>query len=188
MSAETDKLRKNIQEQLDRLVKQMAELDEYKSELSADEYESMKDDTKEQLKEFSATLAKLCAGNISLVDDLTAMRMAVQAAISEAFKTPEVISLFARKQPAQLRMKLEEVERDRKIGHLQQQIYIDKKLEILAALKHLNEQLSLSENEFLTAHSANNALMNQFALAGTMDDGGSNKQIESLVDASMAKS
>lgn len=55
---------------------------------------------------------------------------------------------------------------------MQQQIYVDKKLEILAALKHLNEQLSPAESEFLNAHSTNNALMNQFALAGTMEDGG----------------
>lgn len=55
---------------------------------------------------------------------------------------------------------------------MQEQIYVDKKLEILAALKHLGEQLSPAENEFLNAHSATNALMNQFALAGTMDDAG----------------
>jgi len=34
---------------------------------------------------------------------------AIQAAISEAFKTPEVIRLFAKKQPGQLRQRLTEV-------------------------------------------------------------------------------
>lgn len=34
---------------------------------------------------------------------------AIQAAISEAFKTPEVIQMFAKKQPGQLRQKLSEV-------------------------------------------------------------------------------
>lgn len=34
---------------------------------------------------------------------------AIQAAISEAFKTPEVIRLFAKKQPGQLRQRLSEV-------------------------------------------------------------------------------
>jgi len=34
---------------------------------------------------------------------------AIQAAISEAFKTPEVIQMFAKKQPGQLRQKLAEV-------------------------------------------------------------------------------
>ena len=34
---------------------------------------------------------------------------AIQAAISEAFKTPEVIKMFAKKQPGQLRQRLAEV-------------------------------------------------------------------------------
>ena len=34
---------------------------------------------------------------------------AIQAAISQAFKTPEVIKLFAKKQPGQLRQRLAEV-------------------------------------------------------------------------------
>ena len=34
---------------------------------------------------------------------------AIQAAISEAFKTPEVIRMFAKKQPGQLRQRLSEV-------------------------------------------------------------------------------
>lgn len=34
---------------------------------------------------------------------------AIQAAITEAFRTPEIVRLFARKEPAQLRLKLAEV-------------------------------------------------------------------------------
>jgi len=34
---------------------------------------------------------------------------AIQAAISQAFKTPEVIRMFAKKQPRQLRTRLAEV-------------------------------------------------------------------------------
>ena len=34
---------------------------------------------------------------------------AIQAAISEAFKTPEIIRLFAKKQPGQLRQRLTDV-------------------------------------------------------------------------------
>ena len=34
---------------------------------------------------------------------------AIRAAISEAFKTPEVIRMFAKKQPGQLRQRLAEV-------------------------------------------------------------------------------
>lgn len=38
---------------------------------------------------------------------------AIQAAISDAFKTPEVIRLFAKKQPGQLRQRLTDVRQHR---------------------------------------------------------------------------
>ena len=41
---------------------------------------------------------------------------AIQAAISDAFKTPEVIRLFAKKQPGQLRQRLTDVWRERERG------------------------------------------------------------------------
>ncbi len=47
---------------------------------------------------------------MTLVNELNRMQLAIQAAISEAFKTPEVIRMFARKQPGQLRNRLAEVD------------------------------------------------------------------------------
>lgn len=38
------------------------------------------------------------------------MQLATQAAISQAFKTPEVIKLFALKQPSQLRQRLDQLQ------------------------------------------------------------------------------
>ena len=49
---------------------------------------------------------------MTLVNELNRMQLAIQAAISEAFKTPEVIRLFAKKQPGQLRQRLAEVMND----------------------------------------------------------------------------
>lgn len=43
---------------------------------------------------------------------------AIQAAISQAFKTPEVIRLFAKKQPGQLRTRLAEVCIKKKSNHV----------------------------------------------------------------------
>jgi hypothetical protein len=40
---------------------------------------------------------------------------AIQAAVSEAFRTPEVIRLFAQRQPDQLRGRLSQLQRDFKI-------------------------------------------------------------------------
>jgi len=67
---------------------------------------------------------------------------AIQAAISDAFKTPEVIRLFAKKEPGQLRTKLSEIERDFKVGKMLEDVYRQQKLEILVAVKKLGEEVS----------------------------------------------
>ena len=48
-------------------------------------------------------------GDITLMDELGSMKLAIRAAISEAFKTPEVIRMFASRRPGDLRQKLIEV-------------------------------------------------------------------------------
>ena len=75
-------------------------------ELDEDEYEETKRDTLDQLREFQASLEGMTSGSdtaLSLVSDLGRMKMAVRAAISDAFRAPEVIRMFALKQPQQLR-------------------------------------------------------------------------------------
>jgi hypothetical protein len=77
--------------------------------MSLEEYEETKNETLEQLKELNESLSKLKEGNLSLVNDLNGIQLAIQAAISNAFQTPEVIQMFAKKQQPQLRVKLAEV-------------------------------------------------------------------------------
>eukprot|EP00058_Branchiostoma_floridae_P005053 XP_002590541.1 hypothetical protein BRAFLDRAFT_86219 [Branchiostoma floridae] len=112
--SETEKLKQNLEEQLDRLVQQLQDLEECREDLDEDEYEETKNETLEQLKEFSKTLEHMAQGDMTLVDELNSMQLAIRAAISEAFKTPEVIRMFAKKQPGQLRQRLAEMERDAK--------------------------------------------------------------------------
>ena len=81
----------------------------HRDDLDADEYEETKRETLEQLKEFNESLTKMKGGDMTLVNEVNRMQLAIQAAISEAFKTPEVIRLFAKKQPGQLRQRLSEV-------------------------------------------------------------------------------
>ncbi|XP_029196650.2 protein LZIC-like isoform X1 [Acropora millepora] len=158
--SETQKLKQNLEEQLDRLVAQLADLEECKEDLDDDEYEETKSETVEQLKEFKGTLDKFAAGNVTLVDEISSMQLAIQAAISDAFKTPEVIRLFAKKQPGQLRQRLAEMQRDLKTGHLSQTAYTQQAVEILTALKKLGEQLKPVEAEFLAVNT--NAALSTF--------------------------
>lgn len=61
---------------------------------------------------------------------------AIQAAISQAFKTPEVIQMFAKKQPDQLREKLSQIERDQKIGKMALDLYTQQKVKFNVPLLH----------------------------------------------------
>ena len=54
-----------------------------------------------QLKEFQASLAKMASGSMTLQSSLEATRLAVQAAVSSAFQTPEVSRRFASTPPYQ---------------------------------------------------------------------------------------
>ncbi|KXJ22578.1 protein LZIC [Exaiptasia diaphana] len=158
--SETHKLKQNLEEQLDRLVAQLSDLEECREDLDEDEYEETKKETLEQLKEFKVSLDKMLAGDMTLVDDLNSMQLAIQAAISQAFKTPEVIRMFAKKQPGQLRQRLAEMQRDLKTGHMSEDVYTQQAVEILTALKKLGEQLKPQEVSFLAANS--NAALSSF--------------------------
>ncbi|KAK2825443.1 hypothetical protein Q7C36_019370 [Tachysurus vachellii] len=158
--SETGKLKQNMEEQLDRLMQQLQDLEECREELDDEEYEETKKETLEQLNEFNESLKKLMSGNMTLVDELGGMQLAIQAAISQAFKTPEVIRLFAKKQPGQLRTRLAEMDRDVMVGKLPRDVYTQQKLEILTALRKLGEKLTAEDEAFLTENVS--ATLSQF--------------------------
>lgn len=174
-SSETQRLQQNLEEQLDRLVSQLADLEECRAELEESEYEEARADTIEQLNEFKASLSRMTSGDITLVDSINAMQLAIQAAISQAFKTPEVIQMFAKKQPDQLRQKLSEIDRDHKIGKLNGEIFSQQKVEILSALRKLGETLTPVEQTFLESHSSD--FMKNFDQL-TQDTGASQKALD----------
>lgn len=149
---ETQKLKQNLEEQLERLVQQLSDIEESKNDLDPEEYEESKTDTLEQLQELNQSLSKLLCGDMTLVDQLSSMQLATQAAISAAFQTPAVIRMFARREPQQLRDRLIVIERDMKLGKMEEKVAVREKVEILSALRHLSEKLSQSELQFLNEH------------------------------------
>ncbi|KAL6119812.1 lzic [Pungitius sinensis] len=158
--SETGKLRQNMEGQLDRLMQQLQDLEECREELDDEEYEETKKETLEQLSEFNDSLKKIMTGDMTLVDELSGMQLATQAAISQAFKTPEVIRLFAKKQPGQLRTRLAEMDRDVIVGKLSRDVYMQQKMEILTALRKLGETLTSQDETFLTENAT--ATLSQF--------------------------
>lgn len=65
----------------------------------------------------------------------------MQAAISKAFQTPEVIRMFANKNNGQLRTRLGQLQRDVQLGKLTAADENQQKVEILLALQKLGEQV-----------------------------------------------
>ncbi|XP_038629212.1 protein LZIC isoform X1 [Scyliorhinus canicula] len=158
--SETSKLKQNLEEQMDRLMQQLQDLDVCREDLEPEEYEETKQETLEQLSEFNESLKKIMTGNMTLVDELSGMQLAIQAAISQAFQTPEVIQMFAKKQPGQLRTRLAEMERDVIVGKLPRDVYTQQKVEVLTALKKLEEKLTPEEEAFLSTNVS--AALSQF--------------------------
>ncbi|XP_030042082.1 LOW QUALITY PROTEIN: protein LZIC [Microcaecilia unicolor] len=180
---ETSKLKQNLEEQLDRLMQQLQDLEACRDDLDEDEYEETKRETLEQLSEFSDSLKKIMSGNMTLVDELNAMQLAIQAAISQAFKTPEVIRMFAKKQPGQLRMRLAEMDRDLMVGKLRQNLYTQQKLEILTALRKLGEKLTPDDEIFLSTNAG--AALSQFQKVS--EDLGSGDKVFALASFEVEK-
>ncbi|KAA6375549.1 MAG: hypothetical protein EZS28_028923, partial [Streblomastix strix] len=156
-------LRDNIETQLLRLTNQLKDLEESREDLGNDEYEEMKQETISQLREFQASLENMMQGNLTVVDELGHIRLAIQAAISAAFKTPEVISLFAKKQPQQLRQRLEQHKRDFQLQKISEDVFHARAVEILVALKHLGDTLTPQESEILERYGKDS--LAQFSLA-----------------------
>lgn len=142
------------------MMQQLQDLEECREDVDDDEYEETKKETLEQLSEFNDALKKIMSGDMTLVDELSGMQLAIQAAISQAFKTPEVIRLFAKKQPGQLRTRLHEMDRDVMVGKLPKDVYTQQKVEILTALRKLGEKLSPEDEAFLATNAT--ATLSQF--------------------------
>lgn len=147
---ETEQLRKNIKNQLQRLLMQLEDLEKFKDEFdSVEEWEEEKRETEAQLKEFKAFLDRSVSGDMTLVDEFSGIQLAIQESIAGAFKTPEIIRLFAAKEPSHLRSKLDQLQRDVKTKKISKKIYRNQTYEILLALQKLNAKLTDQEKKFV---------------------------------------
>jgi uncharacterized protein (UPF0305 family) len=90
---QTEKLKENVEEQLERLVKQLEDLEKYRywlnliialfahinklnrEDFEPEEYQETKTETLEQMREFQSSLAKLAAGDLSLTDYFAAIQL-----------------------------------------------------------------------------------------------------------------
>lgn len=147
---ETEQLKKNIKSQLNRLLMQMDDLETFKDEFdSKEEWEEEKRETEIQLKEFEEFLNRTLSGDMTLVDELSSVQIAIQATVANAFKTPDIIRLFANKEPDRLRTKLKQLQRDAKVKKIEKKQYLQQQYEILLALQKLGDKLNSEEQSFI---------------------------------------
>ena len=140
-----DNLKNQAKQQLERLVSQLADLEDSKDEFLVEEYEEMRQDTLEQLQEFESSLQKLNCGEVTL-------EFTTKAILNETFKTPEIIKMFLSKKSDGLRQKLTELDRDWRIGKIAESLFEEQKIEILGALLKLSmDHLTSEEKSFLAA-------------------------------------
>ena len=109
-------------------------------------------------------MKRLMDGDMTLVSELGQLKLALRAAISNAFQTPEVIKSFAAREPATLRARLVKLGEDAKLGRLPEAGYRTKALEVVFALKKLGEELTGEEKSILDSASAESR--KQFEAAG----------------------
>ena len=123
-----------------------------RAEFSPEEYSETRADTVNQLHDFQAFLSAAIKGDLTLVDEFGAASLAIQAAVSSAFHTPEVIRLFAQKQPDQLRTRLETLKRDYRVKKMGKAEYVRAAVEVLTALQRMGSELSEEETEMVRQH------------------------------------
>jgi hypothetical protein len=147
-SGETNKLKANVEDQLNRLLTQLQDLEDMREDLDDDEYESTKEETLEQMKEFEISLNNMVSGNLSLVSEIGNVQLKIQSAIKSAIK-PEVKKMFQDKEHEGLRIKLYGLESDVKLGRISESEFLKNSGDIVLHLEKLGVELTLREIELL---------------------------------------
>lgn len=101
------------------------------------------------MKEFEQSLQKSISGNMSLVDQIGGVQLAIQSAIRSS-SSPEILNMFVQKQNGALRTRLSSLESDKRLGRISAEAYEAQAVEILQMLEKLKEPLSASEQHLLT--------------------------------------
>lgn len=78
---ETDKLKQNVQEQLQRLLQQLSDLKEEAASFSPEEYAEIEKETLDQLRDFQESLKKMTEGDLTLADELSSVKLVCAARI-----------------------------------------------------------------------------------------------------------
>ncbi|GAB0100960.1 Beta-catenin-interacting ICAT domain [Sergentomyia squamirostris] len=141
----------NLGTQLDRLVAQLKDLEEAKEDLDEDEFEAMKEETVDQIKEFNERLERMNQGDVTLDTKLSQMKKSIRKAIATSFNTVEMIKMFGEQNATDLEKQLLVVDEDFRLRKITQDQMETKKGDILAKLKAQGHPLSPKDCQFIEA-------------------------------------
>lgn len=145
-----EKMIKNIEDQLSRLLTQLQDLEDMREDLEEDEYIDSKEDTLKQMEEFEQSLARMMTGNMTLVSELGAAQLAIKEAIHKA-KPSEVKRMFSTKEASGLRRRLATLEEDHRLGKISIQDFNAQSVDVLKDLEKAGEPLSSGEKSMIEA-------------------------------------
>lgn len=74
-ASETSKLVEQIKSQVNRLVQQLEDLEDVRSDMDEVEFEQMRQETLDEMKEFEKLVRKTVSGDMSLVDELGSIQL-----------------------------------------------------------------------------------------------------------------
>ena len=118
LTASEKALMTNLQDQMNRLVSQLNDLEEMREDLDDAVYEEGKAEALAEMRDFENSIAKMKSEHVSLVGEFERVQLAIQSTIKSTCKTAEVIEGVAKNQPAVLRTKMPQVIRDHKMGKM----------------------------------------------------------------------
>ena len=74
-ASETSKLVEQIKSQVNRLVQQLEDLEDVRADMDEAEFEQMRQETLDEMKEFEKLVHKTVSGDMSLVDELGSIQL-----------------------------------------------------------------------------------------------------------------
>ncbi|XP_059615277.1 protein LZIC-like [Phlebotomus argentipes] len=148
MSA-NEMLIQNLETQLDRLVAQLRDLEEAKEDLDEEEFEAVKEDTVEQIREFNERLGRMNQGDVTLDSKLSTMKQSIRKAIATSFNTLEMIKMFGEQNATELEKQLLTIDEDFRLKKISGEIMEQRKVDILTKLKAQGHPLSAKDCEFI---------------------------------------
>lgn len=116
--------------------------------MTAAEYAQMKEETVDQIKEFTGTLDRMNKGDVTLHSQFSRMRHSIRTAIATAFNASETIKMFGDQSVQELESQLAALDQALRLRRIDAAQHEHEKVTILRQLQHLGHSLAEPDQFF----------------------------------------